>query len=155
MRIVSQYPPHQHLQIRLQLAGVLKAAISQRLLPKMDGQGVVPAAEILVTTALVRECIIEENRTSEIADAIADGTVTYGMQTFDQSLMSLVKDGKVSYHEALRNATNPNDFALRMKGIRGTSDSKWDQFEKEAPEQESEELSKTTVFQEGKYRDVD
>jgi twitching motility protein PilT len=77
------------------------------------------------------------------------------MQTFDQSLMSLVKDGKVSYHEALRNATNPNDFALRMKGIRGTSDSKWDQFEKEAPEQESEELSKTTVFQEGKYRDVD
>jgi len=155
MRIVSQYPPHQHLQIRLQLAGVLKAAISQRLLPKMDGQGVVPAAEILVTTALVRECIIEENRTSEIADAIADGTVTYGMQTFDQSLMSLVKDGKVSYHEALRNATNPNDFALRMKGIRGTSDSKWDQFEKEAPEQESEELSKTTVFQEGKYRDID
>jgi twitching motility protein PilT len=155
MRIVSQYPPHQHLQIRLQLAGVLKAAISQRLLPKMDGQGVVPAAEILVTTALVRECIIEENRTSEIADAIADGTVTYGMQTFDQSLMSLVKDGKVSYHEALRNATNPNDFALRMKGIRGTSDSKWDQFEKEAPEQESEDLSKTTVFQEGKYRDVD
>lgn len=155
MRIVSQYPPHQHLQIRLQLAGVLKAAISQRLLPKMDGQGVVPAAEVLVTTALVRECIIEENRTSEIADAIADGTVTYGMQTFDQSLMSLVKDGKVSYHEALRNATNPNDFALRMKGIRGTSDSKWDQFEKEAPEQESEELSKTTVFQEGKYRDVD
>ncbi len=155
MRVVSQYPPHQHLQIRLQLAGVLKAAISQRLLPKLDGQGVVPAAEILVTTALVRECIIEENRTSEIADAIADGTVTYGMQTFDQSLMSLVKDGKVSYHEALRNATNPNDFALRMKGIRGTSDSKWDQFEKEAPEQESEELSKTTVFQEGKYRDVD
>jgi twitching motility protein PilT len=155
MRIVSQYPPHQHLQIRLQLAGVLKAAISQRLLPKIDGQGVVPAAEILVSTARVRECIIEENRTSEIADAIADGTVTYGMQTFDQSLMSLVKDGKVSYHEALRNATNPNDFALRMKGIRGTSDSKWDQFEKEAPEQESEELSNTTVFQEGKYRDVE
>jgi twitching motility protein PilT len=155
MRIVSQYPPHQHLQIRLQLAGVLKAAISQRLLPKVDGQGVVPAAEILVTTARVRECIVEEDRTSEIADAIADGTVTYGMQTFDQSLMSLVKDGKVTYHEALRNATNPNDFALRMKGIRGTSDSKWDQFEKEAPEQESNELSKTTVFQEGKYRDIE
>lgn len=63
MRIVSQYPPHQHLQIRLQLAGVLKAAISQRLLPKIDGQGVIPAAEILVSTAMVRECIIDENRT--------------------------------------------------------------------------------------------
>lgn len=155
MRIVSQYPPHQHLQIRLQLAGVLKAAISQRLLPKMDGQGVVPAAEILVSTARVRECITDENRTNEIADAISDGTISYGMQTFDQSLMSLVKDGMVNYHEAMRNATNPNDFALRMKGIRGTSDSKWDQFEKEEPEQEPDEFAKTTVYQEGKYRDVE
>ncbi|HOJ13272.1 MAG TPA: type IV pilus twitching motility protein PilT [Deltaproteobacteria bacterium] len=153
MRIVSQYPPHQHLQIRLQLAGVLKAAISQRLLPRSDGQGVIPACEVLVSTALVRECIIDENRTSEISDAIADGTVTYGMQTFDQSLMALVKDGKVSYHEALRNATNPNDFALRMKGIRGTSDSKWDQFEKE--EQDSDAEGRTVIFQEGKYRDVE
>jgi twitching motility protein PilT len=155
MRIVSQYPPHQHLQIRLQLAGVLKAAISQRLLPKIDGQGVVPAAEILVSTALVRECIIDENRTGEIADAIADGTVSYGMQTFDQSLMSLVNDGRVSYHEAMRNATNPNDFALRMKGIRGTSDSKWDQFEKEEKEEEEDALAKTTIYQQGKYRDVE
>jgi len=154
MRIVSQYPPHQHLQIRLQLAGVLKAAISQRLLPKIDGQGVVPAAEILVSTALVRECIIDENRTGEINDAIADGTVTYGMQTFDQALMALVRDNRVSYHEAMRNATNPNDFALRMKGIRGTSDSKWDGFEKEAPEEDGSG-QKTTIYQEGKYRDVD
>jgi twitching motility protein PilT len=154
MRIVSQYPPHQHLQIRLQLAGVLKAAISQRLLPKVDGKGVVPAAEILISTARVRECIVEENRTGDIADAIAEGTVSYGMQTFDQSLMALVKDGLVSYHEAMRNATNPNDFALRMKGIRGTSDSKWDQFEKEEPEQEADD-AKTTIFQQGKYRDVE
>ena len=154
MRIVSQYPPHQHLQIRLQLAGVLKAAISQRLLPKVDGQGVVPAAEILISTARVRECITDESRTGDIADAIAEGTVSYGMQTFDQALMSLVKDGMVSYHEAMRNATNPNDFALRMKGIRGTSDSKWDEFEKEAPEKEDDK-TKTTIYQEGKYRDVD
>jgi twitching motility protein PilT len=154
MRIVSQYPPHQHLQIRLQLAGVLKAAISQRLLPKIDGQGVVPAAEILISTARVRECITDETRTGDIADAIAEGTVSYGMQTFDQALMSLVKDGLVSYHEAMRNATNPNDFALRMKGIRGTSDSKWDEFEKEAPENEDDN-SKTTIYQQGKYRDVE
>ncbi|HOO38154.1 MAG TPA: type IV pilus twitching motility protein PilT [Deltaproteobacteria bacterium] len=155
MRIVSQYPPHQHLQVRLQLAGVLKAVISQRLMPKADGQGVVPAAEVLVSTARIRECITDETRTEEIPDAIAEGLVAYGMQTFDQSLMSLVQEGKISYHEALRQATNPNDFALRMKGIRGTSDSKWDQFEgqTEESEEETDEQKKTTIFQDGKYRD--
>jgi len=155
MRIVSQYPPHQHLQIRLQLAGVLKAIISQRLMAKVDGKGVVPAAEILVSTARIRECIIDENRTGEVPDAIAEGMVSYGMQTFDQSLMSLVKEGTISYHEALRQATNPNDFALRMKGIKGTSDSKWDEFEGEEPEepQEDNEQGKPTIFQDGKYRD--
>jgi len=115
----------------------------------------IPAAEVLVSTARVRECIVDENRTSEIGDAIADGTVTYGMQTFDQSLMGLVKDGLISYHEALRNATNPNDFALRMKGIRGTSDSKWDQFEKEAGEAPADAEGRMVIFQEGAYRDVD
>jgi len=152
MRIVSQYPPHQHFQIRLQLAGVLKAVISQRLMPRIGEKGVVPAAEVLVSTARIRECIIDENRSSEIPDAIAEGQVNYGMQTFDQSLMSLVKDGVVSYHEALRQATNPNDFALRMKGIRGTSDSKWDDFEREPRESHEE---KTTIFREGHYEDVE
>lgn len=156
MRVVSQYPPHQHLQVRLQLAGVLKAVVSQRLMPRMDGQGVVPAAEILVSTARIRECIIDETRTEEIPDAIAEGLVAYGMQTFDQSLMALVQEGKVSYHEALRQSTNPNDFALRMKGIRGTSDSKWDQFEGQSKESEEEtdEQKKPTIFQDGKYRDI-
>ncbi|HQQ14403.1 MAG TPA: type IV pilus twitching motility protein PilT [Deltaproteobacteria bacterium] len=157
MRIVSQYPPHQHLQIRLQLAGVLKAVISQRLLPRADGQGVVPAAEVLVSTARIRECITDETRTSEVPDAIAEGMIAYGMQTFDQSLMALVKDNKVSYHEAMRQATNPNDFALRMKGIRGTSDSKWDQFEGEKTEgrgEDSGEQKKPSIFQDGKYRDI-
>ncbi|MBN2297829.1 MAG: type IV pilus twitching motility protein PilT [Deltaproteobacteria bacterium] len=156
MRVVSQYPPHQHLQIRLQLAGVLKAIISQRLMAKADAKGVVPAAEILVSTARIRECIIDENRTNEVPDAIADGMVSYGMQTFDQSLMSLVKDGVISYHEALRQATNPNDFALRMKGIKGTSDSKWDEFEGEKPEEpeENDDQGKQTIFQDGKYRDI-
>jgi twitching motility protein PilT len=156
MRIVSQYPPHQHLQVRLQLAGVIKAVISQRLLANIDGQGVVPAAEVLVSTGRIRECITDETRTSEIHDAIAEGMTAYGMQTFDQSLMSLVKEGKVSYNEAMRQATNPNDFALRMKGIRGTSDSKWDSFEGEIAEErgENEDNEKTKIFQDGKYRDV-
>ena len=155
-RIVSQYPPHQHLQVRLQLAGVLKAVISQRLLPNIDGQGVVPAAEVLVSTGRIRECITDETRTSEIPDAIGEGMIAYGMQTFDQSLMALVKEGKVSYNEAMRQATNPNDFALRMKGIRGTSDAKWDSFEGEKAEErgEVEDGEKTKIFQEGKYRDV-
>ena len=155
MRIVSQYPPHQHLQVRLQLAGVIKAVISQRLLPKIDGQGVVPAAEILVSTGRIRECITDETRTADIPDAIAEGLVAYGMQTFDQSLMALVKEGSVSYNEAMRQATNPNDFALRMKGIRGTSDGKWDDFEGEEPVKE-EGLSgegKPSIFQDGNYRD--
>ncbi len=157
MRVVSQYPPHQHLQVRLQLAGVLKAVVSQRLLPKADGQGVVPAAEVLVSTARIRECITDETRTDEIPDAIAEGMIAYGMQTFDQSLMALVKENKVSYHEAMRQATNPNDFALRMKGIRGTSDSKWDQFEGDTPGEQGEdsgEQGNPTIFQDGKYRDI-
>ncbi len=157
MRVVSQYPPHQHLQVRLQLAGVLKAVVSQRLLPKADGKGVVPAAEVLVSTARIRECITDETRTDEIPDAIAEGMIAYGMQTFDQSLMALVKENKVSYHEAMRQATNPNDFALRMKGIRGTSDSKWDQFEGDAPGEQGEDSSeqeKPAIFQDGKYRDI-
>lgn len=155
MRIVSQYPPHQHLQVRLQLAGVIKAVISQRLLPKIDGQGVMPACEILVSTGRIRECITDETRTGDVPDAIAEGLVAYGMQTFDQSLMALVKDGHVGYNEAMRQATNPNDFALRMKGIRGTSDAKWDDFEGEQPPQEegSSGQDKPTIFQDGKYRD--
>jgi len=153
MRVVSQYPPHQHLQVRLQLSGVLRAVVSQRLMPRQDGQGVVPAAEIMITTARIRECIFDENRTDEIPDAINEGTVSYGMQSFDQSLMALVQDGQVSYHEALRQATNPNDFELRMKGIRATSDAKWDMFEKE--ETEAPEETKPAIFQDGNYRDIE
>jgi twitching motility protein PilT len=151
MRIVTVYPPHQHLQVRLQLAGVLKAVISQRLLPKKDGKGMVPACEILVSTARIRECIIDEHRTDEVPDAIAQGTVNYGMQTFDQSLMSLVKSDLVQYHEALRHSTNPSDFALRMKGIMGTSDGKWDMFEGKEPEPETEkELVRSEMSKNGK-----
>lgn len=148
MRIVTVYPPHQHLQVRLQLAGVLKAVVSQRLLPKQDTKGMVPACEVLVSTARIRECIVDEHRTEEIPDAIAQGTVNYGMQTFDQSLMHLVKSELVSYHEALRHSTNPNDFALRMKGIKGTSDGKWDMFEGEG-KGEADEIVRTEMSKDG------
>jgi twitching motility protein PilT len=129
-RIISAFPPYQQKQVRLQLGSVLKAVISQRLVPRADGKGRVPAIEVLLATARVRELIEDKDRTKEISDAIAQGHVSYGMQTFDQSLMGLLKSSLISYEEALRQATNPDDFALRVSGISGTSDSKWDSFEK-------------------------
>ncbi len=134
-RIIGAFPPHQQKQIRMQLASVLRAAISQRLVAKLDGRGRVPAIEILINTARVRELIEDKDRTREIADAIAQGHQTYGMQTFDQSLMSLVQQNVVSYEEALRQASNPDDFALRFSGISGTSNSIWDDFEKPTREE--------------------
>jgi twitching motility protein PilT len=132
-RIISAFPPYQQKQVRLQLGAVLRSVISQRLVPRADGRGRVPAVEVLLATGRVRELIEDKDRTKEIPDAIAQGHTTYGMQTFDQSLMWLYRSGLVSYEEALRQATNPDDFALRVSGISGTSDSKWDNFEK-APE---------------------
>jgi twitching motility protein PilT len=128
-RIVSAFPPHQQKQVRLQLAAVLKAVVSQRLIPRADGKGRVAAVEVLRVTSRVRELIEDKDRTKEIHDAIAQGFDSYGMQTFDQSLMGLVRNGLVSYEEAHRQSTNPDDFALRFSGISGTADSKWDNFE--------------------------
>jgi twitching motility protein PilT len=130
-RIVSVFPPHQQPQIRLQLSTIIKGIISQRLVPRADGKGRVPAVEVLVSTARVRECIGEKDKQKEITDAIAKGFTTYGMQTFDQSLMQHIKNGLITYDEALLHVSNPDDFALRYKGIASTSDSSWDEFEKE------------------------
>jgi twitching motility protein PilT len=128
-RIISVFPPYQQKQVRLQLSGILKAVISQRLVPRADGKGRVPALEVLVSTARIRECIGDKDRTKEIPDAISKGFTTYGMQTFDQSLMNLVKNELVTYDEALKHVSNPDDFALRFRGIASTSDSSWDDFE--------------------------
>jgi twitching motility protein PilT len=139
-RIISVFPPYQQKQIRLQLASILKAVISQRLVPRADGKGRVPALEVLVSTARVRECIGDKDRTKELHDAIAKGFTTYGMQTFDQSLMHLVKQDLVTYDEALRHVSNPDDFALRFRGIASTSDGSWEDFEgdKDAKPEEPE-----------------
>jgi twitching motility protein PilT len=136
-RIISVFPPYQQKQVRLQLASILKAVISQRLVPRADGRGRVPALEVLVSTARVRECVSDKDRTKELHDAISKGCTTYGMQSFDQSLMSLVKQALVSYEEALKHVSNPDDFALRFRGIASTSDGTWDDFEKD--EEEGEE----------------
>ncbi len=128
-RIISVFPPYQQKQVRLQLAAILKAVISQRLVPRADGKGRVPALEVLISTARVRECIADKDRTKELHDAISKGFTTYGMQTFDQSLMHLVKQELVTYEEALKHVSNPDDFALRFRGIASTSDGTWDNFE--------------------------
>jgi twitching motility protein PilT len=128
-RIISVFPPYHQKQVRLQLAAVLKGVVSQRLVPKTDGMGRVPAVEVLISTARVRECIQEKDKTNEINDAISKGVTAYGMQSFDQSLMNLMQEGLIAYEEALKNCSNPDDFALRVKGILATSDTTWEDFE--------------------------
>jgi twitching motility protein PilT len=138
-RIISVFPPYQQKQVRLQLSTILRAVISQRLVPRADGKGRVPALEVLMSTARVRECIADKDRTKEIHDAIAKGFTTYGMQTFDQSLMHHVKSGLVTYDEALKHVSNPDDFALRFRGIASTSDGTWEEFETDEADEEKPE----------------
>jgi len=121
-RIVSVFSPHQQGQARLQLSGVLRGVVSQRLVKRADGKGMIPAVEILVNTARVRELIADPKRTREIHEAIATGRDPYGMISFDQSLTELVRGNLVTYEEALASATNPDDFALTFRGVsKGTN----------------------------------
>jgi twitching motility protein PilT len=121
-RIIAVFPPHHQKQIRIQLAQVIKAVISLRLLPRADGIGRVPAAEVLIATAYIRECIENKEKTKYIREQIALGTSQYGMQTFDQSLYQLYKTGLISLEEAMKKATNPDEFKLRLQGVQYTAD---------------------------------
>lgn len=121
-RIIAVFPPYQHKQVRIQLASVIKGIISMRLIPRADGKGRVPAVEVLVATATIKDCIMDPDKTKLIPDVIAQGKIHYGMQTFDQSLFDLFKSGLVSYEEAIRRASNPDDFVLKVKGVHSTSD---------------------------------
>jgi twitching motility protein PilT len=116
-RIIAVFPPHQQKQIRLQLASVLKAVVSQRLIPRADGEGRSPAVEVLISTPFIRDCIVDKEKTHLIPGAIAAGTSQYGMQTFDQSLFRLFEQGLVGLEESLRWATNVDEFKLRVQGI--------------------------------------
>jgi len=121
-RIVSTFPPHLQKSVRIQLAGILKAVISMRLVRAARRAGRVPAVEVMVTTGLIRDYIVNEEKTSLIRDAIAAGTSQYGMQTFDQSLFNLYQSGLIPLDEALRGASNADEFRLRVAGIRSASD---------------------------------
>jgi twitching motility protein PilT len=131
-RIIAVFPPHQQRQVRIQLASVLKAAISQRLMPRADGLGRVPAVEVMVTTAFIRDCIVDKDKTSMIHGAIAAGTSQYGMQTFDQSIFGLYQQGFVTLEEALRWASNVDEFKLKVQGIATTMEIARDEMAKRA-----------------------
>ncbi|HEY2956394.1 MAG TPA: type IV pilus twitching motility protein PilT [Candidatus Eisenbacteria bacterium] len=124
-RILSFYPPHQHEEVRLSMSTNLKAVVCQRLIPRADGAGRVPAVEIMVNTPTIREYIMNPEKMPLIGSIVAEGATQYGMQTFDQSVLHLLRDGTITEEEALRNCTNPNELALKLKGISGTSDRQW------------------------------
>jgi twitching motility protein PilT len=129
-RIIAVFPPHQQRQVRIQLASVLKAAISQRLLPRADNAGRVAAVEVMVSTALIRDAIVDKDKTSMIHGAIAAGTSQYGMQTFDQSIFRLYQQGFVTLEEALRWASNVDEFKLKVQGISTTTEMARDEMAK-------------------------
>jgi twitching motility protein PilT len=116
-RIVTSFPSHQQKSVRIQLAGILKGVISMRLVKRANGAGRVPAIEVMVSTGLIRDYIINEEKTYLIREAIAAGTSQYGMQTFDQSLFHLFQSGLITLEEAGHNATNPDEFKMRVSGI--------------------------------------
>jgi twitching motility protein PilT len=143
-RIIGVFPPYHQRQVRIQLASIIKAVISQRLVPRADGKGRVPAVEVMLASARVRECIDDKDKTKQLNDAISQGYVTYGMQSFDQSLMKLFSSKLITYEEALRQSSNPDDFALKVSGISSTSDASWEGFENK-PDDPAVELEKLDI----------
>jgi twitching motility protein PilT len=139
-RIISVFPPYHQRQVRTQLSSVIKGVVSQRLVPRAEGKGRVPAVEIMIGTARIRECIDDKDKTKQIPEAIAQGVVSYGMQSFDQSLMHLYSKKLITYEEALRQSSNPDDFALKISGISSTSDLSWDQFTGDEEGKEGDKL---------------
>jgi twitching motility protein PilT len=132
-RVLSFYPPHQQAEVRFSLASALQAVVSMRLVPRADKPGRIPACEVLINTQTVRDQIRDMDKTLNIPDLIREGTVQYGMQSFDQSLMRWYSEGIISYESAVFFATSPSEFALRVQGVAGTSDTSWSGFESPPP----------------------
>src|SRR6266481_6372367 len=146
-RIVSSFPSHQQKSVRIQLAGILKAVISMRLVRAAKGAGRVPAIEVMISTGLIRDYIINEEKTYLIREAIANGTSQYSMQTFDQSLFRLLQSRRISFEEAVHNATNPAEFKMRVSGILSTEQAidDDDRGSRDATEPPREELESMIV----------
>lgn len=130
-RIISVFAPHHQRQVRMQLSSILRAVISQRLIPRKDGEGRVPAVEVMLSTPYIAECIHDREKTVLIRDAIASGVSQYGMQTFDQSIYQLYKEGYISYEQGLRYSSSPDNFKLRVMGIQSTLDVALEDMERE------------------------
>ncbi|MBN2056151.1 type IV pilus twitching motility protein PilT [bacterium] len=128
-RVISFFEPHHQHQVRIQLASVLRGVISQRLIPRSDGKGRVPAVEVMISTPTIRDCIINPTRTKYIIDAMKQGIAQYGMQTFDQALFFLVKQDLITYQDALERCTNPDEFAMKFTGVQSTSDMAMEKLE--------------------------
>ena len=131
-RVLSFYPPHQQAEVRFSLSSALQAVVSLRLVPRQDKPGRVPACEVLINTAAVRDNIRDMTKSLNIPDLIKEGTIQYGMQSFDQSIMSWYTKGIISYETAVFYATTPSEFALRVQGVAGSSDTSWDAFQSDA-----------------------
>jgi len=138
-RVVSVFPPYGQKQVRFQLSSVLKAVISMRLIPRMDGKGRVPAVEIMVNTPFIQDCITKKEKVAQIRDAIAAGVSQYGMQTFDQSIYQIYKKGLISFDLGLQYSSSPSEFKLRAAGIQSSSDVALEEMEKEMTKVEPED----------------
>jgi twitching motility protein PilT len=130
-RVLSFYPPHQQAEVRFTLSQALQAVVSLRLVPRADRSGRIPACEVLINTAAVRDNIRDMTKSLNIPDLIREGTVQYGMQSFDQSLMNWYQKGVISYESALFYATSPSEFTLRVQGIAGASDTSFNAFQQD------------------------
>ena len=116
-KVIAAFPEYQQRSIRIQLAGLLKAIVSQRLMKSENGDKRIPAVEIALSTELVRDCILNKEKTSQIREAIRAGTSVYGMQTFDQSLLYLYQSGLIDLDEALRGSSDPDEFRLTLADL--------------------------------------
>jgi twitching motility protein PilT len=130
-RVMSFYPPHEQSDVRFMLSTALQAIVCLRLAPRKDRAGRIPACEVLINTAAVRDNIRDLTKTLNIPELIRDGTVQYGMQSFDQSLMNWYSKGVIAYESALFYATNPSEFALKVQGVAGASDTSWDNLKQD------------------------
>ncbi|HEY3215921.1 MAG TPA: type IV pilus twitching motility protein PilT [Candidatus Eisenbacteria bacterium] len=128
-RIISFYPPHQHDEVRMSMSSNLRAVVTQRLVPRRDGAGRVPAVEIMVSTPTIREYILNPEKMPLIHSAVGEGVTQYGMQTFDQSVLALLRDGTITEEEAIKNCNNPNELILKLRGINAASDRLWQAVE--------------------------
>ena len=124
-RVISFFPPHQHQEIRFLLATSLQAIVSLRLVPRADQTGRVPATEVMIATETVKEYLVDAAKIPLIKSVIEESVTEYGMQSFDQSLLSWYNQGAITLEEALHNASSPNALEIRAKGIESGSDVQW------------------------------